>query len=253
MTKYCVELVRHELEKQNVSINIFNIEDIKIQDIPLDTYDLLGIAYPVHSFNAPQIVIKFANNLPKVKSINTFIISTIGDNSKLNLDSSRLLMCTLGKKGFNVFYNRHFLMPCNFIRKDSDNDVTSKISNIKEEIPITVNEIINHKISKQKSTVVTKAIAIIGRVEWNGAKMLGRFFRTDKKCDRCGLCVNNCPNRNIIINKKRIHFKWNCGLCMKCIYLCPKKSITVPQPFKFIVLDSWYKNDEFSFIKGSWK
>ena len=74
MTKHVVGKMRFEFEKQQVHVDIFDIENIKAQSISFSHYDAVGIAYPVHSFNAPKIVIDFARRLPKAESIDTFVI-----------------------------------------------------------------------------------------------------------------------------------------------------------------------------------
>lgn len=249
MTQYVIEQLKIEFQKQQADIDLYNIDNILSQNIPIENYDIMGIAYPVHSFNAPEIVINFANKLPIIKSMNVFIISTAGEKNAANQASSKLLLKILFKKGCNAFYDRQFIMPSNFVIKYDKTKVEQLISQVNSKIPETADEIINHVEYKQQSGIVTKCIAFVGRVEWFGAKCIGKFFYANKACNRCGVCANNCPNHNIIVNKESVSFKWNCGLCMRCLYICPRHSIKIHQPFKFIRFDHWYEDLELPMIK----
>lgn len=246
MTKYVIDKIQSELENQKVFVDIYYIESTMIQNVSFNDYDILGIAYPVHSFNAPKIVINFANRLPKMKTLNTFIISTAGEHNSLNFSSSKLLINILRKKGFDVFYDKQFIMPSNFVVKYDESKVNRLIDNANAEIPKAVHDIINLVSSMQQISLTAKLMSFIGRVEWFGSKCIGKFFYADKKCNRCGICARNCPNHNIIMSKSYACFKWQCGLCMRCLYLCPTRSIKVHHPFKFITFSDWYENHELS-------
>lgn len=246
MTKYIVDKMKREFEKHQVHVDVFRIEDAHIQSILFDTYDIAGIAYPVHSFNAPKIVIDFAKRLPKTESKRTFIISSAGAYAPVNFASSSLLIKVLRKKRFDIFYDRTFEMPANFMIKDDEAKVLGKIKKADAEIPSAVSEIINNVPIMQHSGLNAKAAAFLGRVEWHGAKFAGKFFYTAESCNGCGVCADNCPNHNIIISNKRAGFRWDCGLCMRCLYMCPNHSIRVRRPLRFIGFNSWYENEELS-------
>ena len=55
MTKYVVDNIKLEFQTQNVQVDVYEIENTQAQSISLSDYDTVGIAYPVHSFNAPKI------------------------------------------------------------------------------------------------------------------------------------------------------------------------------------------------------
>ncbi|MCL2705107.1 MAG: EFR1 family ferrodoxin [Spirochaetaceae bacterium] len=249
MTKYVIDKIKRELEIHQVSADIYYIENVQIETVPFDNYDSMGIAYPIHSFNAPKIVIDFAKKLPKINSMNTFIISIAGDISLFNLSSSRLLIKILSKKGFNVFYDKQFIMPSNFIVKDDEAKVKSKLIKISEEIPKTIHDIINLVFYKQKNSCISNIMTFIGRIEWIGLLISNKFFYASKECISCAICVDNCPNNNISIGKNHAYFHRQCGLCMRCLYLCPRHCIKTYRLYKFISFDKWYENDELSVMK----
>ena len=246
MTRYVVRRLSTELEKHQATVDVFEIEDMPGRDIPLKDYGIVGVAYPVHSFNAPEIVIDFAKGLPNAGQKKTFVICTAGEDHPINYASSDLLTGILRKKGFDVFLEKQFIMPSNFIVRDDDKAVDEKTGKVKNEIPAAANEVLGYIAAGRKAGFPAKLAAMIGRAEWLGT----RFVRlcSSNECDCCGLCAAKCPNRNIAVEEGGAVFKWHCGLCMRCLYLCPKKAVRFRFPIKFFAFDKWYDNDELSIL-----
>ena len=84
MTKFVIDKLKNEFETEKINVDIHFIENTKIEFFEFNNYDIVGIAYPVHSLNAPKIVINFARKLPTCKAVNTFIISTVGEKVIVN-------------------------------------------------------------------------------------------------------------------------------------------------------------------------
>ena len=237
-TKYVTNKLVCEFEKRGISVDCFEIE--KAPALSVSEYDALGIAYPVHSFNAPKIVIDFARQLPATNGTDTFIVNTAGEDNKINYSSSNLLMKILNKKGYRVFYNKLIEMPSNFIVKYDEAKAAEIVNKTKADIPQIAQEILETKPFLLNGNFFSAIISVLGRAEWPGANMLGKWFYAKACCTRCGKCADNCPNQNITVTDKSVRFAWHCGLCMRCVYLCPENAISVRQPFKFICFDSWY-------------
>lgn len=75
----------------------------------------------------------------------------MGENSIINYASSNTLIKKLKNNGYNVFYNRIFEMPCNFIFKYEPSKVNLILSNIIRDIPVAAKEIISltvHQMEK---------------------------------------------------------------------------------------------------------
>ena len=245
-TRYVAEKLELELAKQQVQADIFDIAKTGASSVTLDDFDAIGVAYPVHAFNAPKIVIDFARRLPETQGMEAFIISVPAEYHVLNFDSSKLLISILRQKGFKVFYDKPFIMPCNFIIKYDEAKVNELLSQANAEIPPAARDIIDRVSLQQPSSRKSRFAAWAGRLEWRGAKSMGKYYYANEKCSNCGLCIYNCPNQNIRAGEKSAQFKRQCGLCMRCLYLCPKKAIKVRWPYRFIAFDSWYDNAELA-------
>lgn len=245
MTKYVVEQIATELKRLSITIDVYPIETTPVQNISFGMYDAMGIAYPVHAFNAPKIVINFAKSLPVTESTDAFLLCTAGDDHPVNYASSRLLIHILQRKNYRVFYDRLLGMPSNFVIRYDEPKVERLLSAVNSAAPQIAREIASLTPRKQTSGFATKIASVLGRAEWFGALFIGKLFYADKSCNHCGVCAKNCPNRNIACGK-RIRFGWRCGLCMRCLYLCPRHAIRIRWPFRFIRFDSWYQNEKLA-------
>jgi ferredoxin len=83
------------------------------------------------------------------------------------------------------------------------------------------------------------------RIEWIAPAVNSWFTYTKKKkCIHCNLCLKNCPNQAIYLNKKgRIKINNNCSLCMRCVMNCPVDA------FHFGFLNNWKVVGGFNYPK----
>ena len=247
MTDYVISKIHDELNKMNMSLDVYKIENTSIKDISIQDYEVIGIAYPVHALNAPKIVIDFVKQLPIANAKKTFIISATGDKSKLNLASSNLLLQILKVKKYDVFYSKQFIMPSNFVFRNDDKVVAHRLKTVCKEAVQTARAIYKNDFYKEKSNIISNIISVMGRIEWVGAKSMSKYFYANSNCTSCQLCVRLCPNKNIVAQKSKITFNRNCGLCMRCIYICPYSAIKIRGIFKFISIGNWYENEELRY------
>ena len=243
MTKYVVSGLISEFEKCDISVDCFKIEDA--HEIAVSEYDLFGMAYPVHAFNAPQIVIDYVKRLPESNGVNTFIVHSAGEDNRINYSASGLLIKKLRNKGYKVFYDNLIEMPSNFIVKHNDAEVKKIIEKANETIPCIAESIIQRKPHFMRKNLVSNILTAISRCEWHGAHIIGKLYYVTKDCVHCGKCAESCPNKNIVVEEKSVKFKWRCGICMRCVYLCPENAVSVRQPFKFIRFNKWYDREMF--------
>jgi len=245
MTRYVVDKITQGLGALDVKVDSYPSETAKVEQIPLGEYDLLGIAYPVHAFNAPKIVINFAKLLPAGLSSKMFLISTAGEDNPVNYSSSNLLIKTLHKKGYDVFYDKQLYMPSNFAVQYDEPTAAAYLAAATAAAPQIAHEIATGALTKRTGGAFSKFMHLVGRAEWFGSVFIGKLFYADRNCNHCGLCAKSCPNHNIA-SGAHLRFTWHCGLCMRCLYLCPRHAIHVHQPFTFISFDEWYKNEELA-------
>src|SRR5690554_6616472 len=116
-------LYKDEFQINSIHSDIYKI-DSTFKDIPNSTdYDFVGIAYPIHAFNAPKIILDFAKRLPKAENKKYFIITTSGEPLRLNNAASSKLISILKKKGYMLANEYFYIMPYNMIFRHSNSMV----------------------------------------------------------------------------------------------------------------------------------
>lgn len=253
-TKKIVDKYQEEFQKNGWEVDTFKIEEYEIRNKnEYDTnrydrhvYDKIGIAYPIHAFNAPSIVLDFARQLHTVEHKSMFILKTSGEPLTINHISSIQLIHILKKKGYQVENEYHYVMPYNIIFKHSNAMAYNMWSTAERIIPIDCKEIIQGKKVKLKKVFLGKGLAWIFRIEHFGARFNGKYYRVQNKrlsntCIHCNQCINQCPVHNIAYENNQFIFGNRCLLCMRCVMHCPVDAISIG------LLNKWKVNGQYDF------
>ena len=239
-TKKIVDKYKEELELKKVEVDTKKIEEELNFDI--NEYDVLMIAYPVHAFNAPSIVLDFAKKLSKTeKQKRLIIIKTSGEPLALNNISSQKLVKILKKKNYILTNEYHYVMPYNIIFRHSDNMAYKMWNTAQNVIPIDCKEILKNKENKLKKVFMGNVLLCLFRIDHGGGGFSGKRYKVNEKCIKCQKCVRNCPTNNIKIENGEFKFGKNCLMCMRCSFLCPTNSI------KIGLFEKWKVNGEYNF------
>lgn len=221
--------------------------DGEISSKELESADILGFGYPIHAFNAPEIVIKFVKKINKLnENKRAFIFKSSGEPVRMSDVSSLKLIKLLKARNIDVKNEYQYCMPYNIIFRHSDQMAYRMWETAKKLIPIDCDEIINTKPHGVRHMFMGGMLAWFLRIEHFGAHFNGIFYKTTKDCVNCGLCVKACPVKNITVDEKgEIHFGKNCLMCMRCTLNCPKNAI------KAGLFNGWKVNGKYSFNEPS--
>lgn len=240
--------IKDNLEKLDISTDVFSIdyESYKAKSYPSpNNYDKVGIAYPIYGFNAPYLVNRFVKFLEKAKkSQKVFIIKTSGEPFKMNNLSSGIMKRHLKHKGYDVFYEKHYLMPYNIMFRYPDGLVKQMYETSEKYSCISANRIKNEERELLKGNVGAVIMGFICKLVWPGGPIIGRTFRPiKKKCTKCSLCIKRCPMKNISVNKKNgfPKFGGHCAICMRCVMNCPANAINAG------IMNEWKVNPKYPF------
>ncbi|MDE7087318.1 MAG: EFR1 family ferrodoxin [Clostridia bacterium] len=218
--------------------------------IDFSQFDLIGVGYPIHSFNAPQIVLEFAKSLPKKKlkkgdtPKRAFIFKSSGEPVKMSRVSSLKLIKILRKRGYAVENEYQYVMPYNMIFRHTDHMAYVMWETAKKLIPIDCADILNGVARHEKKMPFGHFFAWFLRCEHWGAHVIGVGYRATKDCISCGLCAKNCPADNIKMKNGKPKFGGNCYICARCSFNCPKNCINIG------LLNGWRVNGAYSFKDG---
>jgi ferredoxin/flavodoxin len=228
-TEFVVKLLAEELAKVDAAVDLFKIETlVGEKTIPdLDAYETVGFAHPVLGFDTPGLVYDFVRALPTAAGKPSFILKTAGDFHAVNNGASKSLIGILARKGYTVFYDELFAMPCNWLMSLDDQLSRELVEAARAKIPQTACRIAAGEVHSLRIGFFLRwAMKACGIMEDQyGAKYFGQYLRTTDACTLCGTCVKHCPVSNISEVDKKIRFGKKCIWCMRCIYSCPRKAI----------------------------
>lgn len=238
-TKKVINECKEAFENIGVEVTLHNIDDGQPN---LTNIDLLGIAYPIHAFNAPSNVIKFCKKIEKQNSkIKLFIIKTSGEPLALNNISSYKIKSILKKKNYVLTNEYHYCMPYNIIFRHTDNMAYKMWNTAKNVIPIDCKDIVEGKENKLKFVPLGHVLAWLFRIEHWGGRFNGKKYKVNDKCVKCQMCVKRCPTNNITIENGELKFGKNCLMCMRCSFHCPTNAI------KIGYFEKWKVNGAYNF------
>lgn len=204
--------------------------------------DMLIILYPVYSFNAPKPIYEFIKNLPNGNGSLAAVLSVSGGgevtpNTGCRINTIRLLR----QKGYRVPYERMLVMPSN-IFLETPNDLSQLLLQVlPDKINRIATDLLSGKVRRTRFNVFDRVMASIGEIEKPVSKYFGRFLRVNAGCNGCGLCERACPMNNITLENNRPSFGNNCVVCLRCVYNCPKNSISASSFTKVITLPNGYQ------------
>jgi ferredoxin len=204
----------------------------------------LILLYPIHGFNAPRTVKRFIKNLPSGLFEFVSLLGVGCTTNWLNDAASSDLKKILIKKNYSILVDEILAMPLTFIMEFPIEVATKLITESEEKIKNISTSIAKEKKSTGKIKAQSHLLNFLGKAENPAARLFGLELHADKNCTSCGICWNNCPEKNIqknSLNKPKFGFK--CIMCMRCIYNCPEKSIS-PRFSKFIPIKKGYSLDK---------
>lgn len=229
----------------NAEVTVYRVSKKSPPPPPPEEFDLIGIGYPIHAFSAPEPILKFVKTLPALRDKRAFVFKTSGEGLHLNDGSSQKLIKIMKKKGYDVLFERHFVMPYNMIYRHSDEMAKQMWIYARAMAKLSAGEIENGVRKKVKQNIFKKAFTATFRViEQPFAHIHGPLFKVDsKKCINCERCIKTCPQANIKVKDGKIKFGKACVLCMGCSFNCPTDAIKVGV-FKFWKVNGSYRLNE---------
>lgn len=234
------ELFKKEFEARQWELSLFRIDRNLIQsgNVTISDYDLIGLGYPVHAFNAPSIVFDFINSLPDGNGIKTFTFKCPGD-PLLQAGSTHSVRNALTKKNYNVFHESLLVGHANVVLYFDHHLVRQLFLTAQKKIKVHVDEIISNKERLQDNGLFLKVFTnLFSFGESMGAREFGKMMKTTGQCTKCLKCTRLCPENNITFENGSIRFGKRCVFCMRCVYSCPVDAI-IPGFGKFIKVKGW--------------
>jgi len=246
-TKRIAKLFANEFEKSGIESTFVDI--VREQgEFPLPSeFDRVCLCYPIHGFNAPELLLNFAKSLPSGNQ-NYYVIKSSGEPLKINSASSYKLQKILGKKGYKLAGEFWYIMPYNMIFRHSDGMVRQMWESALRGVPKDAPKIINGEDLDVKFKAIPKMVRSVVSIEHPAMHFIGKGFKVKKdKCIKCMKCVRNCPCGNISYDKEKEKFIFgnHCIGCVRCSFGCPTSAINIG------ILGAWKVNGAYNFDNKS--
>ena len=218
------------------TIDIAKIDRKKIEPPPPGS--LVGFISPTHGFNYPPAMMYFIFRFPRSKGNRAFVM-----NTRAGLKLSKwfvpglsgialwLAAIVLFLKGYKIVGMRSIDLPSNWISFHpgvKEKVVESIYAHCKGITTTFAGKILSGKrvytafrdiIQDLLVSPVTIGYFFVGRF------ILAKSFYATDACDKCDLCITNCPVKAIIRVDGRPFWSYRCESCMRCMNDCPKRAI----------------------------
>ncbi len=218
------------------TIDIAKIDRKNIQPPPENS--LVGFISPTHGFNYPPAMMYFIFRFPRSKGNRVFLMNTraglklskwfVPGLSGLALWLSSLILLL---KGYRIVGMRSIDLPSNWISFHpgvKEKVVESIYSHCKSITIAFAGKILSGKKVYTAFRDIIQDILVspvsIGYF-FIGRFILAKSFYATNACDKCDLCINNCPVKAILTVDNRPFWSYRCESCMRCMNDCPKRAI----------------------------
>jgi ferredoxin len=196
----------------------------------LEQYELLGIGYPVHAWNAPRLVAGLLQRLPRSRGQPVFLFVTAGFSTGGTFDWARDLLTRLGYVVLHearYYVGRDLLLAAIGLRA-----LPGELLRRFGWLAIDVREAAVEILAGTERHVYTGDLerVVLSSLLWRGyltGCRRARLFRVDTRCNQCGLCVSLCPTGNVRLEGSAVAFGVACTLCLRCLNVCPCGALQV--------------------------
>jgi Pyruvate/2-oxoacid:ferredoxin oxidoreductase delta subunit len=225
--------------KRNIpaeTIDIAKTDRKKIQPPP--PHSLVGFVSPTHGFNYPPAMMYFIFRFPRSKGNSVFLMNTraglklskwfVPGLSGIALWLSALVLLL---KGYRIVGLRSIDLPSNWISFHpgvKEKVVESIYSHCKGITIRFASKILDGKKVYTAFRDIIQDLLIspisIGYF-FVGRFVLAKSFYATSACDKCDICIDNCPVKAILTVDSRPFWSYRCESCMRCMNNCPKRAI----------------------------
>lgn len=245
--------VAKELQKRIPQVELIPIVNLLRKDAIETHAEIVGFVFPLHGMTLPIPVKKFLEKVSLKSSQYNFAVATRGGTKcfafkkidrilkkRAHLDSHFCLNMSSNDPKFQVYD-----IPTNETIAKMESQIEHQIDLIKE---VILNRLENRGTDLKfiaPSGFVLERLVLLGMFIAEHTHIKD-YFRSDAKCNGCGVCTVVCPSQKIkIVDQKPI---WQnnklCYMCYACLNFCPQQSVQISS--KWFMKSYTEKNGRYS-------
>jgi ferredoxin len=219
-------------------VRILALESTQVDQLKGNEH--LVLLYPIHAFNAPRTVKRFVKGLPPDLYRSASMVGVGCTTDWVNGAVSADLRKLFEKKGVPIVVDEILAMPLTLVVSFPDDLIYELIAESEKRIEEISTALVEGKTTTVMVRSRSRLLNFFGKAEQFASRLFGLELHANGDCNSCGICWENCPEKNIKRNKDdRPRFGFDCLMCMRCIYNCPQEAIS-PRFSKFLPIKSGY-------------
>lgn len=209
--------------------SITNVESDIFETLEED--EPLGICFPIHAWSIPDPMVRVLEQLKRShRTPYIYMVCTCGDDcGKAHLQFARVLK----KTGHKPQFMASVQMPNTYVNLPGfDVDSAEKEMEKKAKAEIRIKELATSIMQRKNVCDITEGAfpilkSTLLKVSFKRFLLKDKYFKVTDDCIGCGLCVQNCPSANMLMEMNRPIWLHNgaCTSCMSCYHHCPKRAI----------------------------
>ncbi len=223
-TRWLAARLDESLAARGITATPHIITQDAVPEIPESSDAVLCILYPVYALDAPELVQEWVSRLPEGKGSAAVVVRSPGDPF-CNGGTVRTMRRLLAARGWQVVHETMIVMPPNIFVRVSDRLAAQLLEAARKRTTALAGAIAHKRFSLQNTGFFLHYPArFAARLLARFSYLFGRDLSVTEACTHCGICVRECPVRNINLTYK-VLFSKKCILCLRCIALCPVQAI----------------------------
>jgi ferredoxin len=250
-SKRVSEWIVQEAQSQGIKTHISSYHQFNSKDISDFTgKTLIGFYSATHGFNMPHSMLKFLFRFNLLKGSDVFI-----GNTRAGMKLSKLFLPGLSGiamyfpalimlfKGYKITAMYPVDLPSNWISLHPgirEKVVDSMVEHYERLTKRFAIKILSGKHVFIKSFALLPLDILVAPIAigyyFVGRFILAKTFIANYNCNNCGLCMEQCPTKSIILLDNRPYWKFTCESCMKCMNYCPQRAIETAHSMVFLLL-----------------
>ena len=215
-TKHITELIAEQFAVE--SATKYDItQNTPENDIQIGPNDLFIVGVPVYAGRVPAIAVKALNRFKGDKT--PAVIVCVYGNRDYD-DALIELKDILQTNAFTIisaaaFIAQHSIFPSVGASRPDEKDKSVVVDFARKSAKL---------LTELEETNNLPDINVKGNRPYIKPGRIPLSPKSDKKCNKCGLCIKICPTNAIPALNPRVTFGSKCIACARCISLCPQQA-----------------------------